>query len=33
VIEQELDAHIHSWRDERLWRQRDREIERARTLI
>ena len=33
VIEQELDAHIHSWLDERLWRQRDREIERARTLI
>jgi len=33
VIEQELDAHIHSWRDERLWRQRDREIERARAQI
>ena len=33
VIEQELDAHIRSWLDERLWRQRDREIERARTLI
>ena len=33
VIEQELDAHIHSWLDERLWRQRDREIERARALI
>ena len=33
VIEQELDAHLHSWLNERLWRQRDREIERARALI
>jgi hypothetical protein len=33
VIEQVLEAHIHTWLDQRLWRQRDREIERARTLI
>jgi hypothetical protein len=33
VIEQALDQHIRSRLDERLWRQRDREIERARTLI
>jgi len=33
VIEQELDAHVRSRLDERLWRQGDREIERARALI
>jgi len=33
VIEQALEAHIRGWLDERLWRQRDREIERARALI
>jgi len=27
AIEQALDAHIRSWLDERLWRQRDREID------
>jgi hypothetical protein len=33
VIEQALDRHIHTWLDQRLWRQREREIERARILI
>jgi hypothetical protein len=33
VIEQALDAHIRSWLNERLWRQRDREIERARERL
>jgi hypothetical protein len=33
VIEQALNAEIRLWLDQRLWRQRDREIERARTLI
>jgi len=33
VIEQALEAHIRSWLDARLWRQREREIERARILI
>jgi len=33
VIEQALERHLHSWLDERLCRQRDREIERARALI
>jgi len=33
VIEQALERHLRSWLDERLWRQRDREIERARALI
>jgi hypothetical protein len=33
VIEQALEAHIRSWLDQRLWRQREREIERARMLI
>jgi hypothetical protein len=33
VIEQALEVHIHTWLDQRLWQQRDREIERVRTLI
>ena len=33
VIEQALEQHIRSRLDDRLWRQRDREIERARALI
>ena len=33
VIARALDAEIQAWLDQRLWRQRDREIERARALI
>jgi hypothetical protein len=33
VIEQALDEQIRSWLDARLWRQRDREIERSRALL
>ena len=33
VIRQALDDHVWSWLDERLWRQREREIEQARKLL
>ena len=33
VIEQAIDAEIENWLDDALWAQRDREIERARTLL
>jgi len=33
VIKQGLDQHVRSRLDGRLWRQREREIERARALI
>ena len=33
VIEQALDEHIKSWIDDKLWRRRDKEIGRARSLL
>jgi len=33
VIEEALDTHIETWRDERLLNQRDVEIERARKSL
>jgi hypothetical protein len=33
VIEQTLDEHITSWLNRELWKRRDREIERARSLL
>jgi hypothetical protein len=33
VIQRALDEHIRSWFDDRLWRRRRKEIERARSLL
>jgi hypothetical protein len=33
VIAEDLDADVRSWLDAKLWKQRDREIKRARTLL
>jgi hypothetical protein len=33
VIRRELDSHIGSWLDQRVWQRRDREIDRARKLL
>lgn len=33
VIEQAIDAEIHSWLDLKLWNRRNTEIERARALL
>jgi hypothetical protein len=33
VIEQALDGHISSWINDKLWRRRHKEIERARSLL
>ena len=33
VIEQAIDDHINGWLDAKLWRRRDAEIERTRSLL